>query len=379
MSAIKSNSRASSLILVVDDDQSIRLMLRRVMQQEGYKVIEADNGEEGLNLYHTTHPDLILMDAMMPVMDGFETCARLQALPGGNRTPVLMITSLDDNESVDLAFKAGAIDFITKPIHWAVLRQRVARLLNSKQLEELRDDLTHMIVHDMKNPISSINGYADLLLNEINENLDKHQLDAASRIYRNSLVLLDMTMLILDLRRLEEGRVMLDYTEGNARDALQSVVDNLDWLATNRKVKLKIADVTDTLVATLDWSLLGRVLANLVTNAIKHSPRNTTVTLDARRGERLDAEGTSQPTLLMSVKDEGEGIAAADQVRIFDKFTQATMRKGGTRNDTGLGLTFCKLAVEAHNGTIQLESAVGVGSTFTIILPLEIEQTSPKV
>jgi signal transduction histidine kinase len=236
-----------------------------------------------------------------------------------------------------------------------------------------------MIVHDMKNPISSINGYSDLLLNEINNNLDKQQLDAASRIYRNSLVLLDMTMLILDLRRLEEGRVMLDYTDGNAREVLQNVVDNLDWLASSRKVALTIADVEYGLVATLDWALLGRVLANLVTNAIKHSPRNTTVTLAAWQEERLDAEGGLQPTLLMSVKDEGEGIAAADQVRIFDKFTQAAMRKRGTRNDTGLGLTFCKLAVEAHNGTIQLESAVGVGSTFTIILPLEIEQTNLKV
>lgn len=127
------------LILVVEDDKFMRIQLRRAMEQVGYQVAEASDGEEGLATYIRLKPDIVLLDALMPVMDGFTCCTQLQSLPGGDRIPVLMITALEDRESVDRAFEAGAIDYITKPIHWAVLRQRVRRLLQaSGALEELR-------------------------------------------------------------------------------------------------------------------------------------------------------------------------------------------------------------------------------------------------
>lgn len=133
----------SALVLVVDDDKFMRLQLRRAMEQAGYQVEEAADGEQALSAYTRFHPDIILLDAVMPVMDGFDCCRQLQTLPGGDRTPVLMTTKLEDPESVDLAFDAGATDFITKPIHWAVLRQRVRRLLQaSRTMEELRQQRT---------------------------------------------------------------------------------------------------------------------------------------------------------------------------------------------------------------------------------------------
>lgn len=117
----------------------MRIQLRHAMEQVGYQVAEASDGEEGLAAYTRLHPDIVLLDALMPMMDGFTCCTQLQSLPGGDRTPVLMITALEDQESVDRAFEAGAIDYITKPIHWAVLRQRVRRLLQaSRATEELR-------------------------------------------------------------------------------------------------------------------------------------------------------------------------------------------------------------------------------------------------
>lgn len=129
----------SALILVIDDDRLMRLQLRRAMEQAGYQVAEAANGEEGLAAYTSLHPDMVLVDAMMPIMDGFTCCNLLHKLPGGDRTPILMITGLEDPDSVDLAFEVGAIDYITKPIHWAVLRQRVRRLLEASwTFEELR-------------------------------------------------------------------------------------------------------------------------------------------------------------------------------------------------------------------------------------------------
>ncbi|HEY9614124.1 ATP-binding protein [Allocoleopsis sp.] len=127
------------LILVVEDDKFMRIQLRRAMEQVGYQVAEATDGEQGLAAYLRLQPDIVLLDALMPVMDGFTCCTQLRSLPGGDRIPVLMITALEDRESVDRAFEAGAIDYVTKPIHWAVLRQRVRRLLQtSRAVEELR-------------------------------------------------------------------------------------------------------------------------------------------------------------------------------------------------------------------------------------------------
>ncbi|HEY9604291.1 MAG TPA: response regulator [Allocoleopsis sp.] len=133
------------LVLIVDDDKFMRIQLRRAMEQVGYQVVEASNGEEALAVYTRRKPDIVLLDAMMPVMDGFTCCTHLTNQVGtdslkGNRptspTPVLMITALEDQASVDRAFEVGAIDYITKPIHWAVLRQRVNRLLQASQATE---------------------------------------------------------------------------------------------------------------------------------------------------------------------------------------------------------------------------------------------------
>ena len=127
------------LILVIEDDKFMRIQLQRAMEQAGYQVAQACDGEEGLAVYLRLQPDIVLLDALMPVMDGFTCCTQLRSLPGGDRIPVLMITALEDRESVDRAFEAGAVDYITKPIHWAVLRQRVRRLLQaSRAVEELR-------------------------------------------------------------------------------------------------------------------------------------------------------------------------------------------------------------------------------------------------
>ncbi len=126
---------SSGLILVVDDDDSIRRMTRYVLERDGYTVIDAENGVQALTLYQECPPNLVLLDAIMPEMNGFDTCARLYQMPGGDRIPILIITALNDAESVSAAFEAGASDYIVKPIHWAVLRRRVRHLLRVNQAE----------------------------------------------------------------------------------------------------------------------------------------------------------------------------------------------------------------------------------------------------
>lgn len=147
------------LILVVDDEKSMRILLSKAMEKAGYQVAEAKDGEECLAVYDRLQPDLILLDAMMPVMDGFTCCNQLQKLPRGDRIPVLMITGLDDQASVDRAFEVGATDYITKPINWAVLRQRVRRLLDQsqlyRQLEEANQGLQHLASSDSLTQIAN--------------------------------------------------------------------------------------------------------------------------------------------------------------------------------------------------------------------------------
>jgi signal transduction histidine kinase len=342
-----------------------------MLEDDGYTVEEVEDGIATLAMFETLRPDLILLDALMPKKDGFEVCTALQKMPGGDRTPVLMITGLDDEESVDRAFEVGAVDYVTKPVQWPVLRQRVRRLIRTRQLEKLRDDLMQMIVHDMKSPIATIRGYAELVLSDEPE--DPFVADSLTRIFHSSNSLLNMTMMILDIGRLEEGKMTLEPVKRKVRGALDEVASGFEWMASNYQVKLEIGECSEELSFTLDWSLMLRVLSNLTSNAIKHSPSDAVVTLSAVSTDGADG------ALRISVTDQGEGISDQDQKRIFEKFTQATGRKRGSRTDTGLGLTFCKLATEAHGGRIELKSAVGAGSTFTLVFPRPLSPDPPLV
>ncbi len=146
------------LILVVDDDKLVRLQLRQAMEQLGNSVIEAENGEQALALYTQLHPDVVLLDTLMPVMDGFKCCQQMRCLPGGLRTPILIITALEDQESVDLAFEVGATDYITKPIHWTVLRQRVRHLLQANQATkqlQAQKEKSHLKAEQLKLALES--------------------------------------------------------------------------------------------------------------------------------------------------------------------------------------------------------------------------------
>lgn len=167
------------LVLIVDDDKFMRLQIRQCLKQDDYQIVEAVTGKEALVAYQQTQPNLILMDARMPEMDGFTCCLELQSLPNSEYTPVLMITSLEDQSSVDRAFAAGAVDFVTKPIHWAVLRQRVKRLLHQtfllKQLEAANQKLSQMATVDGLTQIPNRRCFDETLEVEWRRQMREHQ------------------------------------------------------------------------------------------------------------------------------------------------------------------------------------------------------------
>src|SRR5258708_36027105 len=343
----QSGQNVRGAILVGDDDPTTRTLLRHLLETDGFVVEDAEDGLGVLEKYTTFQPDLVLLDAVMPEPDGFEVCQRLQQMPGGDRVPILIITALEDEASIERAFEIGAVDYVTKPVYWPVLRQRVKRLVESHHLEKMRDDLIQMIVHDMKNPISTIRGYAEVLLADPPQ--DAEMPDALTRIYHSSNNLLNMTMMILDIGRLEEGKMILEPVEGNLCSLLAEVKDSFEWMAQNYRVHIELAECDQSLRLTMDWPLIQRILANLVSNAIKHSQPEGRVWIASTYDPGLSS------TLRLSVQDEGEGISEQDQKRIFDKFTQAAGRKKGSRIDTGLGLTFCKLAIQGQGATIYLQ------------------------
>ena len=143
MSEMMPSPHNSPLVLVADDDKTTRLGVRQAMEQEGYQVVEAVDGESCLTVFQRSRPDVVLLDAIMPGLDGFSCCRKIQELSGVTRTPVLMITGFKDKESVDRAFEVGAVDYITKPIHWGVLRQRVRRLIQQARLYQQLETANH--------------------------------------------------------------------------------------------------------------------------------------------------------------------------------------------------------------------------------------------
>ena len=214
-SGIKKSStpdKEPPLILVVDDDRFMRDLLRQVMEKEGYRVAEAENGLQGLEAYIRLNPDMVLLDAIMPVMDGFTCCTKLQAMfeddsgeyDFASHTPILMITSLEDSKSVDQAFEVGAVDFVTKPIHWAVLRQRVRRLLEQAQLyrelQAANEELQRLAFLDGLTRVANRRGFDQALEHEwrrlIRESVSAKNVGTETQFVQNpsslSLILCDV-------------------------------------------------------------------------------------------------------------------------------------------------------------------------------------------
>ncbi|WP_138503551.1 GGDEF domain-containing protein [Nostoc sp. PA-18-2419] len=164
------SQQTQSLALIVDDEPFIRMILRNFLEREGYKIVEAQNGIEALTVFNQLHPDIVLLDAIMPDMDGFECCTQLQILDCSKHIPVLMITGLEDEESVDRAFEVGAIDYITKPIHWPVLRQRVKRLIQQSQLQQKLEavnlELLRLVTIDGLTEVANRRGFEEYFSQE---------------------------------------------------------------------------------------------------------------------------------------------------------------------------------------------------------------------
>jgi two-component system sensor histidine kinase/response regulator len=361
-------------ILVVDDEEINRDILRALIESHGYTVIEAVNGEEALRRIAEASPDVILLDIMMPIMDGFETCRKLKSDPVTAPIPVLLVTSLTDRSDRLKGIEAGANDFLNKPIDAEDVLLRVRNALFAKrlydeiqenyrklkELEGLKDNLILMIVHDLRQPITALSLSMQLLMMQDDNALLGDKKEIIEQAFSATNTLIEMVSSLLDVNKLEDGKMKLNMSSCDLKDLTEETVGKLGPLKADRNISVQ--STIDNVGVICDVELIRRVISNLTGNALKFTPRN---------GEIRIIIQSEDSRIKIAVSDNGIGIPKEFHKRIFEKFGQVQTRKEGKKYSTGLGLTFCKLAVEAHGGEIGVQSEPGKGSTFWFILPRE--------
>ncbi len=377
---VRKESDQGGLLLVVDDNEENRDVLARRLRRQGHWAVTASGGQEALATLAGQPFDMVLLDIMMPDMDGYEVLSRIKTNPQTSRLPVIMISALDEMESVARCIEMGAADYLPKPFNPTLLRARIGASLREKrthdrelrytailaenfrklqELERLRDDLTHMIVHDLRTPLTSL--LTGLQTVPAVGDLSDLQAEILEIAVDGGQTLLGMINDLLDVEKMEQESVPLERVPLTAAGLIERATAQVALLAQSSGLTL-VAEALMSLPLFLgDEDKLRRTLVNLLGNAIKFTPTGGTITMSA------EANGDD---VLFSVRDTGEGIPLEAFDRIFEKFGQVKNRKAGRKMSTGLGLAFCKLAVEAHGGRIWVESQAGRGSTFFFTIAL---------
>jgi signal transduction histidine kinase len=363
-------------LLVVDDDAANREMLVRQLERDGHTLVPAESGPAALALLEREPFDLVLLDFMMPDMDGCQVLERIRADERLRPLPVLMISALDELEQVVRSIELGADDYLTRPFEPVLLRARIQACLERKrlfdalqenyerlrELERLRDELTKMIVHDLRSPLASfLTGLQTL---SVLGGLGAKQQDVLTIALRGGRMLLGMINDLLDVSKMEAGAMALDIEPIAPAELLREASEQMTPLLEQKRLSLVQELPPEIPTLPGDREKLVRTVVNLLANAIRFTPEGGTITLSVAPDE-------GNGSLRWAVRDTGEGIPAAATTRIFEKFGQVEGRQGRQRFSTGLGLTFCKMVVEAHGGRIWVESELGQGSTFFFALPLD--------
>jgi len=372
-------------ILIVDDEEKNVKLMRAILAAEGYHALPALGGQEALNVVSDAPPDLILLDIMMPGINGFEVCERLKGNEETRSIPIVMVTALKEKEHRLKAMELGADDFLTKPVDHVELLIRVKSLLRIKSyhddllennekllmayedlrdLEKMKEGLIHLIIHDLQNPLTAISANLELVLMKEDALPEKE----AKSIEKGLMSCHDLHQLIqslLDVHKMEEGKLEVSKEATDITALTEEVIDNNlpKFELTSKALTFQNHQKrTDT---SLDPLLIKRVLGNLISNAHKNTPKGGTVTVKV---DHLHNE----KAVCVSVTDNGIGIEPEFHEKIFEKFEQVDAKNSEMKiGGTGLGLNFCKAAVQAHGGKIWIESeGKGKGSTFLFTIPV---------
>lgn len=370
----------TSKILIVDDNEINRNVLNGLILGLGHIPILAENGRDAMEIIEKQLPDLILLDILMPGMNGYEVLRLIKNNNNLRHIPVIMISAVDETESVVRCIEKGADDYLIKPFNPTLLKARIGVCLEKKilrdtekelheklernyhdliKLEQARDAMVHMIVHDLRNNVTTIMGYVQLLQSDIDKNcLDEKRIHKDLEcIYESTEEMSILINAILDVSRIEAGEMPVSYGELNLLEFAKNMCERYIPIAEKKQIKASIDPESDSVMVYADSELLSRILQNLFVNALRYAKKRIEVSVRYHNAKAI-----------LSIADDGVGIPEKYREKIFEKYFQIESVTGKRKYGIGLGLAFCKIAVDVQGGNIRVESEEGKGSAFKIEL-----------
>ncbi len=349
------------LILLVDDQPDNLLLLEAILAPEGYRLRKAADGNAALAEARKEPPDLILLDVLMPGLNGFAVCSAVRQDTRTRFVPIILLTALHETEDRIRGLDAGADDFISKPVQDDLLVAKVRSLLRLKktrdELDALRTDFGNMMVHDLRSPVHSILGLVELLREEFGDSPGPARLlDLLEKSARN----IDGRISdFLDLAKLESGTLKLDRARQDLGQMAREALERSRPLGVKKRLAFRFQGAEGDTPVLADAGRIEQVFDNLLQNAVKHSPPGGVVTLCLDEPE--------PGAVRCCVDDQGPGFPPEEGERLFEKFYQHDGKLGGA----GLGLYVCQAIVRAHGGRIRAENLPGGGARFAFSLPLQ--------
>jgi len=371
-------------VLIVDDMATNIKILGMGIRQD-FDVLIATNGEKALQIARgNPRPDIILLDIVMPGIDGFEVCRQLKEDPETRDIPVVFITAKCDEQTERKGFEAGGVDYIVKPFSVPVVR---ARVRTQWQLKRQRDDLARMAkkmeelnqtknrflgtaAHDLRNPLVSIRGMADIMRQGIVGGVTDEQTEMLDTIHDAAHTMVNMVNDLLDVAVIESGKFDLNLERTDLSELIRNRIRLMKHIADQKSMTLDV-QLHTLPECILDRDRIIQVFDNLYGNAIKFSPQGSTVSLYL---------GIRDEYAMLEVRDEGPGIRKEDQSRLFGAFQKLGTKTTGGEASTGLGLSIVKKIVEAHQGKVEIQSEEGKGTVMRVMIPLlQVEAEEKKV
>lgn len=368
-------------ILIVEDNQENIDLLYYFLNPQGYDLTSVMDGQEAIKSVESEKPDLILLDIMLPKLDGFAVCERLKKDNETKSIPIIMLTALKDLKDKIKSLEVGADDFISKPFENVELLARVKSLLRMKefhdeiekknlelekknqslmQMDSFKEDLINLIVHDMKNPLFVIQGNLQMMSMGMDDKALEYIKKYTSRIERSSQQLLRMVVNLLDISRIQDGSIELKKEQVNIKQIIYDVMNNLKDLPENENKEFDVNLDESISFVSSDKSIMERVIDNLISFAAHNVEESGKISINLNKNK--------DDSLCLAVVDSGTQIPKKFHDKIFEKFSQAEIKKNGYKVGRGLGLTFCKMAIEAHGGSMKLDLENPVGNKFVIEL-----------
>lgn len=381
MKDFSENYQKAKVLIVEDSQESIDLLVY-FLKPAGYEITTAADGIEAIQMIEKSLPDIILLDIMLPRVDGFQVCERLKKNDRTFHIPVIMITALKELKDKIRALEAGADDFISKPFDSVELLARVKSLLRlkfyydelikrNKELERrrqillredlLKKELTNLIVHDMKNPLFVIQGNLQMMNMQKKTGITEGEDKYTKRIERSSRGLLRMILNLIDISRLEQKTIALEPVPIELPKLVRETIEYFCDIPENSNKKIQLKFDEELPEAYLDRDVFERVLDNLFNYVFPNTPDSHGILLKGEKGRN--------ETISLKVYHEGKTIPPEFHEQIFKKFAQSEMKKAGFKPARGLGLIFCKFALNAHGGDIQISPKYENGNCFELTIP----------